>query len=449
MRAYRGWVGRLVGASAGLAALAVVSVAPAGAAPIPAARVGQPGDLAPIVTAAGLPALDGSPAGTVPVPLDVNDRGDVVGESFGRPVVWRGGRPVELPAGGGWAAYATHVNDRGDVVVDIADGGAYRWRDGEVTSIETGWPDSRPLFLNEQGEVVLTQPSSGGRLNGVWQDGAFTAIPPPDGRYLVMTGLSDAGHVTGDGAGAVPTLTPIVPWLWHDGAHTLLAWLGTTRAVNRAGHVVGIAPSAGGVLWRDGLTIPLGLVPTDINERGQVVGVREADDGLHGVRWDEGVLTDLGVVGSSTITVPAGPMTMDEQGRAAGTRVANGQIRYTLWASGHTVDLGLAHPDAAQTGITVKPLAMNDRGQVVGSLHGENGEPGRAVMWSIEDDGDPVEPDDGCILANNWAHARDGRATSFLVHAWAAGSGQYLGPVTDTTALREARPGTWELVDAC
>ncbi len=187
-------------------------------------------------------------------------------------------------------------------------------------------------------------------------------------------------------------------------------------------------------------------MPTDINERGQVVGVREAEDGLHGFRWDEGILTDLGPVGSANVQI--GPLTVDEQGRAIGARVANGQVRYTLWVNGHMVDLGLARPDATQCA-PLKPLAMNDSGQIVASLHGEDGEPHRAVVWTIEDDGDPVEPDDSCILANNWAHARDGRATSYLFHTWATGSGHYLGLATDTTALRQARPGTWELAKAC
>jgi hypothetical protein len=73
-----------------------------------------------------------------------------------------------------------------------------------------------------------------------------------------------------------------------------------------------------------------------------------------------------------------------------------------------------------------------------------------AVVWQIDDSG--VEPPAGggtCVVANNWAHVRDGRAVSYLWWAWAAGTGHYLGLVTDTTSLRRSASGSWALVDGC
>ena len=54
-----------------------------------------------------------------------------------------------------------------------------------------------------------------------------------------------------------------------------------------------------------------------------------------------------------------------------------------------------------------------------------------------------------CVQATNTAHTQAGRATSFLFWAWAAGSGNYLGLVSDTTSLRQTSPGVWTLVTAC
>lgn len=94
-------------------------------------------------------------------------------------------------------------------------------------------------------------------------------------------------------------------------------------------------------------------------------------------------------------------------------------------------------------------LALNDRGQLVGTLAGQEGGPDRAILWEIEDEGDPVPPDTGCVVANNWVHGRDGRAGEFLGGAWAVGSGHYLGAVAELTALRQAASDTWELVGGC
>jgi hypothetical protein len=42
-----------------------------------------------------------------------------------------------------------------------------------------------------------------------------------------------------------------------------------------------------------------------------------------------------------------------------------------------------------------------------------------------------------------------GRATSWLIFAWAKGSNAYLGTTFTTTSLREGPAGTWTMVNAC
>jgi hypothetical protein len=53
-----------------------------------------------------------------------------------------------------------------------------------------------------------------------------------------------------------------------------------------------------------------------------------------------------------------------------------------------------------------------------------------------------------CISATNSQHVQAGRATTFLVFAWANGSNDYLGLTWATTSLRQSGTG-WEMVTAC
>jgi hypothetical protein len=54
-----------------------------------------------------------------------------------------------------------------------------------------------------------------------------------------------------------------------------------------------------------------------------------------------------------------------------------------------------------------------------------------------------------CTRATNAQHVQAGRATQWLIWAWAKGSNGYLGANWATTSLREGPAGTWSLVTAC
>jgi hypothetical protein len=54
-----------------------------------------------------------------------------------------------------------------------------------------------------------------------------------------------------------------------------------------------------------------------------------------------------------------------------------------------------------------------------------------------------------CETATNSAHVTAGRATSWLIFAWAEGSNNYLGSTFTTTSLQEGPTGTWTRVDSC
>lgn len=63
--------------------------------------------------------------------------------------------------------------------------------------------------------------------------------------------------------------------------------------------------------------------------------------------------------------------------------------------------------------------------------------------------GEEPPPSGTCVTAANSAHVTAGRATSFLLFAFATGSGNYLGLTFSTTSLRQTAASSWQLVDSC
>jgi hypothetical protein len=61
----------------------------------------------------------------------------------------------------------------------------------------------------------------------------------------------------------------------------------------------------------------------------------------------------------------------------------------------------------------------------------------------------PTTPGGACTRATNTQHVQAGRATSWLLFAWARGSNNYLGMTFATTSLREGPAGTWTMVPNC
>jgi hypothetical protein len=64
-------------------------------------------------------------------------------------------------------------------------------------------------------------------------------------------------------------------------------------------------------------------------------------------------------------------------------------------------------------------------------------------------DPDPDPDPGGCFEATNSAHVQAGRATSFLIFAFATGSNDYLGLTWSTTSLQQSGADAWEMVTAC
>lgn len=102
-------------------------------------------------------------------------------------------------------------------------------------------------------------------------------------------------------------------------------------AMNDRGAVVGRAQAADGTwhgfLWRSGAMLDLGLFsPRDINNHGQIVGTR--DDGSGAYRWVRGTFTQLGSMSY--------PIAVNDRGDVVGSMNAgNGQDVPVRWRRGN------------------------------------------------------------------------------------------------------------------
>jgi probable HAF family extracellular repeat protein len=404
------------------------TLAPVGAGGAPSATVGHVdpvGPVEPSVTVTELAPLAGTGSGAVAVPVDINNRGDVVGSSevpggFGQPPVsqratrWRPGsgeaRAVPTREGDVRSA-ALRINDRRQVAIAArGDTGSWRYSlrsGGRVADLPA---DLGTVFaLNERGEVLMgtgegfsTTPA----VAGVWRDGRVRRITPPEGTNVVAVtpqSLSDRGHVAVDfSTGHVTWAVPPAPLrdlganLWWRGARTELHPTGAATAVNDRGQVVGTTgivlggQATEGAIWDTGddpgdgrgaaapTLVPL-FTPVDVNDRGQVVGLLATPGaGAHAAVWDGGELVDLGSLGgASAYSVP---FAINERGQVLGiSRGTDGGQHLAVWTSGRWLDLGLYAGNA----LAAHGPDINDRGQVVGVVRGPGGS--RGILAEVHD----------------------------------------------------------------
>jgi probable HAF family extracellular repeat protein len=219
------------------------------------------------------------------------------------------------------------------------------------------------------------------------------------GVLLVVVGLSVVLAVGVAGAGGSAT-SARAGWVVTDLGALSGTWYQVT-GINEQGQVIGFSARGSGASFRsrafvsqNGKMTDLGTlggqstVAWDINDLGQVVGDGTTTTGEgHAFLWQDGKMTDLGVLG----LVPASgqreramryshAVAINERGQVigvSGTRAAGGYSHPFLWENGKMIDLGAL----VWRGRKAEPMAMNDRGQIVGWSRLSAKVQRRAFLW--------------------------------------------------------------------
>lgn len=194
----------------------------------------------------------------------------------------------------------------------------------------------------------------------------------------LASGLNESGQIAGTSYGASESAV-----LVQDGAAINIGspYQSYGSSINEQGQIAGsafLAPFVGSrdiglraTLWQNGSVVNLGTLPgggtsraTDINDVGQVVGTSMQWGSERAVIWHQGQITDLG-----DLT----PRAINNAGQVVGSMTAgfSNMTHAVVWENGQLTDLG-ASPGAINGSLAND---INNVGQIVGVDHE------RAVLW--------------------------------------------------------------------
>jgi len=310
------------------------------------------------------------------------------------------------PAGSPFGA-GNFVNNNGAVAISALDGSftshAYLWRDGQLTDIGKGGlggPNIGAGILNESGQVIggaeTAQPDPNSEnfcaygtglqcVAVVWQNGVVRALPSLGGTNSGWGSNNNRGEV----AGYAETLVrdpecPSRPALNGTGPQVL-----DYQAViwgPRPGQVRQLSPLSGD-------TVALALW---INDIGQAVGVSGRCSntilpgftaGPHAVLWEaDGTVRDLGSFGGTTnpgiLAVGNAALAINNRGQVIGTSALPGSLvnQPFIWTS----EDGIRHIPLLPGDVVGAGISLNNQGQVVGASISAGGPATgnpRAYLW--------------------------------------------------------------------
>ena len=336
----------------------------------------------------------------------INAHGDVIGNSWNRSetrtraFLWRGGRLIPLGTLGGASSQANAINDRGQIVgwAETSSGQthAFLWEKGHMRDlgIPPGTDMSEAVRITNSGLVVgvasrsvkglVTWPALRGHLV-VWRsDGRIRDLGrpwnPSRDTATVVGAVDEHGEIVGS---TVPDQLGERSFLW-DGKRLRSLPPRSARSealdVNASGRVIGWTyreSNFRAVTWERGQMRLLPLPPgrkgaftSAINDEGEIVGYgwanREVDN--HAVLWRIGTVIDLGTLGGTQSEAEAINNRRQIVGTSETASDSEAPVWHAfLWHDGRMVDLGSGYP-----------VAINDRGQIIGNS-GPYG--GHARVW--------------------------------------------------------------------
>lgn len=274
--------------------------------------------------------------------VGINDAGQIVGWRWRKPsagggrqgFIWSNGKLTILPDSGGHTLLTAAINQRGQVtgMARRADGSfhGFLWDGSRKIGIETlGGRDSRGFGLNNHGHVVGYSRTAFERDHAfLWKDGILTDLAEILGtENSAAYAINDAGQIIGGDSIGAFLMDP-------DGTVQYLPEFSIAHDINEAGQVVGIG-YAGALLWSNGQTTHLGALPGAfngtnseayaLNETRQVAGYSYAPSRRPAVRWNKGVIQDLGGVAATG-------MGINSFGHITGVTMAKtGFLRPFIW----------------------------------------------------------------------------------------------------------------------
>jgi len=274
----------------------------------------------------------------------------------------------------------------------------------EILKLEGGesYADTQATAINEQGQVVGMQ-SSNGVFSALWTNGTSGSLW---GRGTAAD-INDEGVATGvDGDYADPLLSyNILPAVCLiDGVlHQLGATTGRNgsipASINSDGDIVGVSyyrelgpfytqsTNQEAFLYQNEQMTSLGTLTGDttsyahaINDQGQIVGISQGD-AIHAFLWENGAMTELDTLddlltGGDTIAVL--DLDINNEGQVlVSYRTTNGASGAYIYENAARTLLD----DGFPTDGTVSATAINDLGQVVGTIDNASDWDGEGFLW--------------------------------------------------------------------
>jgi probable HAF family extracellular repeat protein len=291
--------------------------------------------------------------------------------------LWENGTMIDLGGFtlGGPTGRALAINDRGQIVGTSETKSGYEhaflWQSGRLTDLGTlpGKRWSRASATNERGQIVGSSGRADSLRGFLWENGKMIDLATlAGGRKAEALAINERGTIAGwSGTGAQRHAV-----LWKQGKTIDLGALpglpiSFALAINNRGQVLGRSYRPGGkvheVLWQSGKIVDLGVsdrlaTEAAINNRGQIV-LNHPFEGA--VLWEKGTVRTLGSLGGGY----TGPSDINDRGQIVGEsakgKPAHAPVRAFLWQRATIVDLETL-PGKRDS----QANAISERGHIVG-----------------------------------------------------------------------------------